>query len=127
MTPGAGSRYAQFLGLSVAIVIALCAAGFVPTRRLAGSGGVPAMFAGCAIGLMSAALAGLLLVAVTGDTPDARMKRSFLAMVTRFAVVVAFGAAAALSGTLATQPLLLWIAVAYMALLPLEVRLAIYG
>ena len=123
----AASRYARFLGLAVAIVVVLCAAGFLPTRRLAGTGGVPAMFAGCAIGLMSAALAGLLLVAVAGDTPDARMKRSFLAMMARLAVVVALGAAAALSGLLATQPLLLWIAVAYMALLPLEVRLAIYG
>jgi hypothetical protein len=123
----AASRYARFLGLAVGIVLVLCAAGFLPTRRLAGTDGVPAMFAGCAIGLMSAALAGLLLVAVAGDTPDARMKRSFLAMVARLVVVVALGAAAALSGVLATEPLLLWIAVAYVALLPLEVRLAIYG
>jgi hypothetical protein len=36
-----------------------------------------------------------------------------------------FGAAAALSGVFARQPLLLWIGIAYMALLPLEVRLAI--
>ena len=127
MTPSAASRYARFLGLAVAVVVVLCAVGFFPTRRLAGTDGVPAMFAGCAIGLMSAALAGVLLIAVAGDTPDARMKRSFLAMVARLAVVVALGAAAALSGMLATQPLLLWIAVAYMALLPLEVRLAIYG
>ena len=127
MTRSAASRYARFLGLAVAVVVVLCAVGFFPTRRLAGTDGVPAMFAGCAIGLMSAALAGVLLIAVAGDTPDARMKRSFLAMVARLAVVVALGAAAALSGMLATQPLLLWIAVAYMALLPLEVRLAIYG
>ena len=102
MTQSAASRYARFLGLAVVV-------------------------AGCAIGLMSAALAGLLLIAVAADTPDARMMRSFLAMVARLAVVVALGAAAAMSGMLATQPLLLWIAVAYMALLPLEVRLAIYG
>ena len=127
MTRSAASRYARFLGLAVAVVVVLCAVGFFPTRRLAGTDGVPAMFAGCAIGLMSAALAGVLLIAVAGDTPDARMKRSFLAMVARLAVVVALGAAGALSGMLATQPLLLWIAVAYMALLPLEVRLAIYG
>ena len=127
MTHSAASRYARFLGLAVAVVVVLCAVGFFPTRRLAGTDGVPAMFAGCAIGLMSAALAGVLLIAVAGDTPDARMKRSFLAMVTRLAVVVALGAAATLSGMLATQPLLFWIAVAYMALLPLEVRLAIYG
>ena len=127
MTQSAASRYARFLGLAVIVVVVLCAVGFLPTRRFAGTDGVPAMFAGCAIGLMSAALAGLLIIAVSADTPDARMMRSFLAMVARLAVVVALGAAAATSGMLATQPLLLWIAVAYMALLPLEVRLAIYG
>jgi len=127
MTPGAVSRYARFLGLAVAVVIALCAAGIVPTRRLAGDDGVPGLFAGCGIGLLSAALAGLLLVAVAADTPDARMKRSFLAMMARLAVAVGLGAAAVLSGVFTTSPLLLWIAIAYVALLPLEVRLAIYG
>jgi hypothetical protein len=121
------SRYARFLGLAVAVVVALCAIGLVPTRRLAGEEGVPGMFAGCAIGLTSAALAGVLLVAMAGDTPEAKMQRSFLAMTARLAVVVALGAAAALSGLFPTQPLLLWIGFSYMALLPLEVRLAIYG
>ena len=125
MTPSPSSRYARFLGLAVALVLALGAAGFVPTRRLAGDDGIPAMLAGCAIGLMSAALAGLLLVAMAAETPEARMKRSFLAMVARLAVVVALGAASVLSGAFSTQPLLLWIGIAYMALLPLEVRLAI--
>ena len=125
--PTAVSKYARFLGLEVAVVVALCAIGVVPTRRLAGDDGVPGMFAGCAIGLLSAALAGLLIVAMTADTPEARMQRSFLAMVARLGVVVALGAAGALSGMFATQPLLLWIAISFAALLPLEVRLAIYG
>ena len=92
-TQSAASRYARFLALAVAIVIALCAVGFVPTRRMAGDEGVPGMFAGCAIGLMSAALAGLLLVAIGADSPEARMKRSVLAMVARLATVVVLGAA----------------------------------
>ena len=125
MTQSPSSRYARFLALSVAIVLAVCAIGFLPTRRLAGAGGVPAMFAGCAISLIAAALAGLLLVAVAAETPQARMKRSFFAMIARLAVVVAFGAAAALSGVFATEPLLFWIGTAYVALLPLEVRLAL--
>lgn len=84
-----------------------------------------AMAAGCAIGLLSAALAGLLLIVMAAPTPEAKMWRSFLAMAVRLAVIVVFGAAAALSGVFARQPLLLWIGIAYMALLPLEVRLAI--
>ena len=83
------------------------------------------MVAGCAVSLASAALAGLLLTVSDAGTPDAKMRRSFLAMVVRLAVVVVFGAAAVLSGMFARQPLLFWIAAAYVALLPLEVRLAI--
>src|SRR5260221_2676069 len=96
MTNSPASRYARFLALSVVIVLAVCAVGFLPTQRLAGRGGVPAMLAGCAVSLMSAALAGLLLVAIAGDTPHARLQRSVLAMVARLAVAVrplALGAA----------------------------------
>ena len=103
----------------------LCAIGFVPTRRLAGPDGAAAMLAGCAISLVSAAMAGWLLTIVGADTPEARMQRGFLAMVVRLAVVVVLGAAAVLSGELALMPLLFWIGTAYVALLPLEVRLAI--
>ncbi len=126
-TQTASSRYARFLSIAVVVVIALDAAGFVPTRRLAGPEGIPAMFAGCAIGLASAALAGLLLVVVGAGTPEARMQRAFFAMIARLAAAVVLGAAAALSGLFATSPLLFWIGTAYVALLPLEVRLAIYG
>ena len=126
-TPGAGRRYAWFVALAVVVVAVLAGIGFVPTRRLAGENAVPSMFAGCAIGLISAVCAGLLLVAVGADTPEARMKRSFLAMVIRLAIIVALAAATVLSGMFSTAPLLLWMGIAYMALLPLEVRLAIYG
>jgi len=123
MTPG--KRYARFLGVAVLIVAALGAIGFVPTQRLAGEAGPAAMFAGCVIGLMSAAMAGVLLTLVPVETPEARLRRSFLAMVVRLAVAVVLGLAAVLSGEFARQPLLFWIGAAYVALLPLEVRLAI--
>ena len=115
----------RFLALAFVVVAVLCAIGIVPTQRLGGNGAVPAMLAGCAISLLSAVLAGLLLVTSAAPTPEARMQRSFLAMVVRLVVVVALGAAAVLSGMFATQPLIFWIGTAYVALLPLEVRLAI--
>jgi hypothetical protein len=124
-TTSRSKRYARFLSLAVAIVFGLCAVGWLPTRRLAGPQAVLAMVVGCVISLMSAALAGWLLIVVSGETPEARMQRGFLAMVVRLAVVVVLGAAAALGGELARQPLLLWIGIAYVALLPLEVKLAI--
>ena len=125
MKATAGARYARFCALAAAVVAALWALGFVPTRRLAGTDGITAMFAGCAISLASAALAGLLLIVVAAETPEARMQRGFLAMVVRLGVVVAMGAAAVLSGQFEREPLLFWIGTAYVALLPLEVRLAI--
>ena len=118
-------RYARFLGLAVSIVVALCVVGFLPTRRLAGGDAVAAMAAGCAISLVSAALAGGLLVVVSAETPEARMQRGFLAMIVRLVVVIVLGIAGALSGEFARAPLLFWMAAAYVALLPLEVRLAI--
>ena len=119
------ARYARFLGLAVAIVLGLVVIGLLPTRRLAGAEAVAAMVAGCAISLVSAALAGGPPIVVGAETPEARMQRGFLAMIVRLAVVVVLGAAAALSGEFARAPLLFWMATAYVALLPLEVRLAI--
>jgi hypothetical protein len=118
-------RYVRFLGLAVGLVVALCAVGYLPTRRLAGADATGAMAAGCGISLVAAALAGWLLTAVGAETPEARMQRGFLAMVVRLAVVIVLGLAAALSGEFARAPLLFWMATAYVVLLPLEVRLAI--
>lgn len=120
-----GGRFAGFLGLSAAVAAGLCAVGYVPTRHLAGDAGVAGMFGGCAAGVISAALAAGLLVAVEAPTPEARMQRAFLAMTARLAGVVALGAAAVFSGAFSRQPLLFWIGATYVALLPLEVRLAI--
>jgi hypothetical protein len=124
-TTSRSGRYTRFLTLAVAIVVGLCALGWLPTRRLAGAEAVVAMVAGCAISLVSAALAGWLLIVVGAETPEARMQRGFLAMVVRLAVVAVLGIAAALSGEIAKQPLLFWIGTAYVALLPLEVKLAL--
>ena len=123
--PSDSRRFARFLGFAVAIVIGLCLVGLLPTRRLAGPKAVAAMVAGCTISLVSAALAGWLLTVVGADTPEARMQRSFLAMMVRLAVVIVLGIAAVFSAEFARAPLLFWLAVAYVALLPLEVRLAI--
>ncbi len=123
--PSPGVRYIRFLGLAVMVVGGLIAVGLLPTRRLVGDAAVPAMVAGCAISLAGAAAAGWLLVAMRAETPAARMQTAFLAMVVRLAVAVVLGLAAALSGEMARMPLLFWLAVSYVALLPLEVRLAI--
>lgn len=118
-------RYARFMAVAIAIVVALLAVGFLPTRRLAGDEGIPAMAAGCLVGLAGAALAGWLLVAVPAATATAQMQRALLAMFVRLAIAVVVGLAAALSGAFARMPLLFWLATTYVVLLPLEVKLAI--
>jgi hypothetical protein len=121
-----GRRYIRFLGLAVLVVAALLGIGFFPTRRLAGDEGLPAMLVGCLIGLISAGVAAWVLVAANNNTaPTARMQTAFRAMVVRLVVVAVLGLAAVLGGTLAQMPLLFWVATSYVALLPLEVRLAI--
>jgi len=83
------------------------------------------MAAGCAISALSAALSGGLLAMLEAPTPQARMTRAFMGMTVRLAVVVVLSLAAALSGEFHRSVLLFWMAAAYLALLPLEVRLAI--
>jgi hypothetical protein len=115
----------RFLGGEALIIAALCAIGWIPTERLAGPQALPAMIGGCGISLVSAALSGWLMTLVDGSTPEGRMRRGMFAMFARLGIVVALSAAAVLSGLFAERPLLFWMAAAYLALLPLEVRLAI--
>jgi hypothetical protein len=83
------------------------------------------MALGCGIGFASAVAAGVLLVSMAAETPEAKLQRAFLALLARLTVAVALGTAAVLSGEVSSTPLLIWIAVAYVGLLPLEVRLGI--
>ena len=115
----------RFLRAEALIVATLCAVGWIPTERLAGPEALPAMIAGCGISLISAALAGWLMTMIDGSTPEGRMRRGMFAMFARLGIVIALSVAAAVSGEFAQRPLLFWMAAAYLALLPLEVRLAI--
>lgn len=120
-----GRRYFRFLGLAVAITGVLLAIGVQPTRRLAGDGALPAMLAGCLISLAGASLAGWVVVAAAPTSPNARMQTAFMAMTVRLVTVAALGAAVIVGGSLARTPLLFWLATSYVALLPIEVKLAI--
>jgi hypothetical protein len=120
-----GARFAWFLGMAAALSLVMCAIGWVPTSRLAGPDGILAMVLGCGIGLAAAVAAVAFLATMAAETPEARMQRAFLAMFVRLVAAVLLGTAAVLSGEVARQPLLVWIAVAHVVLLPLEVRLAI--
>lgn len=118
MKPAAG--YVRFLALAAGVVVAVGAIGVLPTRRLAGEEGLPALIAGCLVGLLSSALGGLPVVLIRDRTPVGRMMAIMGSMGARLLAVAILGVAAVLSGRFAPVPLLLWIAISYAALLGVD-------
>ena len=116
--PAAG--YPRFLALAVAVTVVAGAIGAMPTRRLAGEEGLPALLAGCLIGLLSSALGGLPVALWRDRTPAGRVTAMMASTAVRLLAVAVLGIAAALSGQLARMPLLLWIAISYAALLGVD-------
>lgn len=122
-SPSAGG-YLRFLAWVIAVTAALALVGWVPTRRLGGEEAVPAMLAGCAVGILASALGGVPIALVRGG-PAARTQALLLSMAIRLGAVVIFAVAAVLSGWFPRAPLLLWIAIGYMVQLVVDTRYAL--
>jgi hypothetical protein len=122
-SPSAGG-YLRFLAWVVAVTAALALVGWVPTRRLGGEDAIPAMLAGCAVGILASALGGVPIALVRGGQ-TARTQALLLSMAIRLGAVVILAVAAVLSGWFARGPLLLWIAIGYMAQLVVDTRYAL--
>ena len=71
----AAAEYLRFLGWAVAVGAAAALLGYAPTRRLGGEGALPAMVAGCAIGVIASAV-GALPVADSRGGRGRRARRS---------------------------------------------------
>ncbi len=122
-TPRTG--YPGFLALLVGIGAVLVAAGWAPTRRLAGESGVAGMIAANAVTLGSSALSALPLALsrrAGGETGAASL---LLAMGLRFVTVVAVAAATVAKGLVEAPAFLVWIAISYLAYLVADVRYAL--
>jgi hypothetical protein len=121
------AEYARFLVWAVAISIAAALLGYVPTRRLGGGGALPAMAAGIAVGVIASAVGALpiLLARRSGAAPSP--VQGLLSTAIRLAALVVLGVSAALSGVFETRPLIVWIALGYVAQLALDVRYAVRG
>jgi hypothetical protein len=117
-------RYLRFAATAAAASALLALGGWLPTRRLAGSEGVAALLAACAIGLAGSLAAGLVSLR-GGGAGAAPVLRALAATGLRFAVVVALALAAAWSGRFPLRPLLLWTAISYLALLAVDTRFAL--
>lgn len=94
--------------------------GYVPTRHLGGPQAVPAMIAGCVASAVAAILGALPVTLGRGRGANA-LPLVLASMAVRFGAVLVLALALALSGRFERAPLLLWVAVSYLALLGAEV------
>jgi hypothetical protein len=130
------AEYLRFLAWVAGAAVLIALVGALPTRRLGGEEAIPAMIAGCVIGVLASAAGGIPIAlgrktarrtANTAADPAEKLKVMMLSMALRLVVVVALGAAASLSGEFERVPLLLWIAIGYVALLAVDTWYAAKG
>lgn len=126
-----GSGLARHSLFVVLVTVSLLGLGFLPTWRIGGLEAVGGQVAGCAISAM-AGWAGMLLVGrLSGRAsmptlgPGDRLTAMLVPMIVRLVLVVVLGLAAALSELFESRALLIWLAISYMALLPVETAFAV--
>ena len=117
--------YPRFLAHALAILAALVAVGYLPTRNLGGEAAIPAMLAGCGLAL-AASLAGTVpLVLARGRRPQEALPALLGSLALRLTVAIGLAVAAALSGLFAVVPLLVWLLLAHLALLAADTHYAL--
>jgi hypothetical protein len=114
------SAFVRLALLSATVAVVVAAVGYIPTRALAGPGGIRAMGVGVGIALL-AALAGLVppLLALRHG-PRERLNGLLAGMAIRFILLLALLLATVLSGLLDKVPLALWAAIGYIILLAVD-------
>jgi hypothetical protein len=122
------AEYLRFLGWVAGVGVALALLGYAPTRRLGGEGALPAMVAGCVIGAVASAVGALaILGGRRSGSPATPLQGMLISMALRLATVVVLGLSLGLSGWFEPRPLLIWIALGYVAQLALDTRYATRG
>lgn len=107
-------------GLAIAAVVAL---GWLPTRRLAGPEGVPALVAGCAVALAGAALgAAPVLWALAAGEARRGPAAAGRAMALRAGGTLLLALSVALGTDVPRTPFVIWVGLGYLALLVAETR-----
>lgn len=117
----AATGYPRFLIGAVGIALAVGALGWLPALQVGGAAAVPALWAGCGVALVAAAV-GALPVALSTPEPIRWPQVILLGTVIRLAVAAALGFAAIESGWFANRPLVIGAAATYAGHLVLEAR-----
>lgn len=116
--------YLRFLAQAAGIVAILVLVGYAPTRRWGGEEAVRSMLAASAISLLGSIAGTLPLVVARRRRSQQAAPRVLGATAVRLLVVLGAGILATVAGGLASQPLLLWLAVSYLALLVVDAAFA---
>ncbi len=117
--------YLKFAAAAAAVTAALAALGAVPTRSLADGPGVAAMLVACGLSLAASLAAGLPVARAAARPGGSPVVAVLAATGVRFAVIVPATVAAALSGRWPRGPLLVWVAISYLALLAVDTLYAL--
>jgi uncharacterized membrane protein len=121
------AEYLRFLGWVAGVGVALALLGYAPTRRLGGEVALPAMVAGCVIGAVASAVGALAVLSARRSGSAVPLQGMLASMALRLATILVLGLSVGLSGWFETRPLLIWIALGYVAQLAPETRYATRG
>ncbi len=109
-------RYLLFLAALVGLTLVLLAAGYLPTRSMAGDAALRAMLLACCVSFIGSAVGGLPIATARAGGMEG-LKRFTASMVLRLLVVAALaGVVIWLLGP-ERKPFLLWLAISYLILL----------
>jgi hypothetical protein len=117
-------RYWIFVARAAGLTTLLGLVGFLPTRNLAGSESVVALAAACATALVAAAAGALPPVLGLGSAAGG-VFTALAAMMLRLGVVLTGGLLLVFATPLPRAPLLIWIGICHLVLMPLETRFVI--
>jgi hypothetical protein len=112
----AGRRYLLFLAALAGVTVLVLAAGYRPTRALAGEAALEAMFLACGVCLAGSAVGGVPIALARAGGPEA-LKRFIGSMALRLAVVALLALLVLLLLAPARKPFLLWLALSHLVLL----------
>ena len=116
----AAARFVPTAGMMLAAGALLVAAGWIPTRNVAGADGVRAMVLACGVSTAVALLAGWVSVRRAGAGPAALATGILAGQALRLLLTLAAIGLVVFGHAAARRPFLLWTGVSYLALLAIE-------
>jgi hypothetical protein len=111
----------RFTALLVGVATASVALGYAPTLKRGGTAGILAMWMAVGVNVLASSIAALPITIARLRPQRERLVTVFMgSLALRMALVVVLATGVALVGEPAERPFLLWVAVSYLALLPVD-------